>query len=66
MTYQETTIHKITFTYDDIRDWAKTNASRQLGISVNEITDDMITISPPGSENVAIGVEYTKVTSNNK
>jgi hypothetical protein len=66
MIYEETVTQQITYSLNDITDWAKTFAAKQLNITRDEITDKMISINPENLKDVGITIIHTKKTSNTK
>lgn len=63
MKYEQTTIQKIEFSPEDILLWVRHNAAKQLGVTPDEITDEMIQANA-NLANSSITVTFTKTTSN--
>lgn len=66
MIYKETTTQEITYSFEDIINWVKTFAARQLNITSDEIKTEDIKITPEDLKDVNITVKYTKNSSNVK
>lgn len=68
MKYEKVETQKIVYDLGDIFNWIKTFASRQLGITAEEIKDSDINITPDlgnGITDITFSVSYTKNSSNN-
>lgn len=66
MIYKETTTQEITYSFEDIINWVKTFAARQLNITSDDIKTEDIKITPEDLKDVSITVKYTKNSSNVK
>lgn len=66
MVYKETTTQEIIYSFEDIINWVKTFAARQLNVSSEEIKTEDIKITPEDLKDVSISVKYTKNSSNIK
>lgn len=66
MIYKETTIQEVTYTFEDLINWVKTFAARQLNVNQDDIKEDDIKITPEDLKDLTITVKYTKNSSNIK
>jgi len=66
MIYKETTIQEISYTFEDLINWVKTFAARQLNVNQDDIKEDDIKITPEDLKDLTITVKYTKNSSNIK
>lgn len=66
MIYKETTIQEISYTFEDLINWVKTFAARQLNVNPDDIKEDDIKITPEDLKDLTITVKYTKNSSNIK
>lgn len=66
MQYKEITTHTIQYSYDDIINWIQTFGARQLNITTDEISEDMIQITPDNMKDINITMTFTKIISNIK
>jgi len=66
MVYEEITTQQITYTLKDIVEWVKIFGARQLNITTNDITDEMISVNPEALKDIAVTVTHIKKTSNIK
>ena len=62
MKYKEIIIQKIEYSLEDILNWIKVFGAKQLNITSDEITDEMIQI-PIALSETNIVLTYTKETS---
>ena len=60
MIYKETTIQEVTYTFEDLINWVKTFAARQLNVNQDDIKEDDIKITPEDLKDLTITVKYTK------
>ena len=63
MTKNEQNQTIIKYDYNDIIGFIKANASRVLNLSVHEITEDMIQITPDAIKKIDITVSHTKLVN---
>ncbi len=63
MIYEEKITQKIMYTHEDIIKWVKIFAAKQLGVSDDEITDEIIVLS---SNDIHITVTHEKIKTNKK
>lgn len=66
MIYQETTIHKIEYSFEDIQFWVRTFSAKKLGINPDEIKDTDIIVNPDNVKDITITVTLTKTSGNQK
>lgn len=66
MIYKETTIQEISYTFEDLINWVKTFAARQLNVNPDDIKEDDIKITPEDLKDLTITVKHTKNSSNIK